>query len=285
MEAVILIIGVIIVAGIIYYLNYTPSSNTIRPKSAPGIHKFVAFHDKYKTLNEVQDALRVAGLESSNLIIGIDYTKSNLTSGLKTFGYCMHEISHTRMNPYQQVIRIIGKTLEVFDDDKLIPAYGFGDVTTTNKSVFPFFVDRACKGFEEVESRYKDITPKVTMAGPTNFGPIIREAITIVRELKAYHILVIIADGQISNEDDTRNAIIEASNYPLSIIVIGVGDGPWNLMRDFDDGLPTRKFDNFQFVDFHSVTVKSKNIEVDFAMHALMEIPDQFKVIHKLKML
>ena len=38
-------------------------------------------------------------------------------------------------NPYQSCIRVVGRTLEVFDDDKLIPVFGFGDATTHGKLI------------------------------------------------------------------------------------------------------------------------------------------------------
>jgi hypothetical protein len=222
--------------------------------------------DKFKTYAELQEGLRQAGLESSNLIVGIDFTKSNEWSGAKTFqGENLHRIREGRLNPYQQVIKIVGETLSVFDDDQLIPAFGFGDATTGDRAVFPFFVDHVCHGFHEVLARYNEVAPHVVLSGPTSFAPLIYEAIRIVKEAKSvcitynftriarltrvgvlfqYHILVIIADGQVTNEKETTDAIVEASKYPLSIIMVGVGDGPWDTMENYDDGLPQRKFDN-----------------------------------------
>jgi len=180
----------------------------------------------------------------------------------------------------------MGQTLEAFDDDQLIPIFGFGDATTKDKSVFPFMPDGSpCHTFKHVLKRYEEITPLVQLSGPTSFAPLIREVIAIVSEKKSYHILLIIADGQVDNVKDTSAAIIEASSYPISIVMVGVGDGPWDLMEKFDDELPQRKFDNFQFVPFHKTMERAENREVSFSVAALQEIPDQYAAVKQLGLL
>ncbi|XP_020407386.1 E3 ubiquitin-protein ligase RGLG1 [Zea mays] len=211
-------------------------------------------------LLQVTDALAQAGLESSNLIVGIDFTKSNEWTGKFSFhGRSLYHISNTP-NPYEQAISIIGRTLSKFDEDNLIPCFGFGDASTHDQDVFYFSPDeKPCNGFEEALDRYRELVPHLRLAGPTSFAPIIEMAMTIVEQSGGqYHVLLIIADGQVtrsvdtasgqlsSQEQKTVDAIVKASELPLSIVLVGVGDGPWDMMKEFDDNIPARAFDNFQ---------------------------------------
>ncbi|XP_030518656.2 E3 ubiquitin-protein ligase RGLG2-like [Rhodamnia argentea] len=264
--------------------------------------KFSKINDDYTSLEQVTDALARAGLESSNLIVGIDFTKSNEWTGARSFNRrSLHHIGDGH-NPYEQAIAIIGKTLSSFDEDNLIPCFGFGDASTHDQEVFSFYPDeRFCNGFEEVLTRYRELVPQLRLAGPTSFAPIIEMAITIVEQSGGqYHVLVIIADGQVTRSVDTSrgqlspqetstvDAIVKASDYPLSIILVGVGDGPWDMMKEFDDNIPARAFDNFQFVNF--TEIMSKNMdrsrkEAEFALAALMEIPSQYRATLELNIL
>ncbi|KAL2903438.1 E3 ubiquitin-protein ligase RGLG5 [Bienertia sinuspersici] len=309
--------------------SYAPPPSA-RPKKVLE-RKYSRIADNYRTLDEVTAALAHAGLESSNLIVGIDFTKSNEWTGAKSFNRrSLHHIGNDP-NPYEEAISIIGKTLSVFDEDNLIPCYGFGDASTHDQDVFSFYDDdRSCQGFEEVLSRYRELVPQLRLAGPTSFAPVIEMATTIVEQSGGqYHVLLIIADGQVSEaynrprygdvsgsetaakigvpvphqvtrsvdtqpgnlspqELKTIDAIVRASDYPLSIVLVGVGDGPWDMMREFDDNIPARAFDNFQFVNFTQIMSKHMDTskkQTEFALAALMEIPSQYKATLELGML
>ncbi|PIA44560.1 hypothetical protein AQUCO_01700273v1 [Aquilegia coerulea] len=278
-------------------------SNNVRPDAlSRSKSRYARINDNYNSLEQVTKALSQAGLESSNLIVGIDFTKSNEWTGARSFGRkSLHHIGDS-LNPYEQAISIIGRTLSAFDEDNLIPCYGFGDATTHDKDVFSFYPDdRPCNGFEEALARYRELVPQLRLAGPTSFAPVIDMAMGIVDNSGGqYHVLLIIADGQVTRsidtdngrlgpqEQDTINAIVRASNYPLSIVLVGVGDGPWDMMRQFDDNIPSRAFDNFQFVNFTNIMLRNTPTfkkETEFALDALMEIPSQYKATLELQLL
>nr|CDJ83213.1 Copine domain containing protein [Haemonchus contortus] len=241
------------------------------------------------SLDTLSDAMRKAGLENTNMIFGIDYTASNKYQGEDSFGgRSLHTIHPNITNPYQQVITILGRTLAPFASTGCIPVYGFGDAKTGDWSVFPLKQDGECRTLEEVLRVYNDVTPTVDLSGPTNFAPLIYQAMEICQKANDYHILVIIADGQVTNERATRRAIVQACQYPLSIIVVGVGDGPWEMMRVFDESLPKRPWDNFHFTEFHEIMRRASGPsegDVKLAVQSLLEIPDQYRCICELGLL
>lgn len=96
--------------------NCGMSSSKRRRPSGERARRFSPIPARFKTLAEVTKAVRVAGLESSNLIIGVDFTKSNLWTGAQSFegtlprltfvilfpGKSLHDLWAGRSNPYQR---------------------------------------------------------------------------------------------------------------------------------------------------------------------------------------
>lgn len=250
---------------------------------------FRRISDTIESFEQLQDALRRCGLESSQLCIGIDCTASNEYTGSKSFGgKSLHYLDPAGevQNPYEVAISIIGKTLATFDEDNLIPVYGFGDVRTKANSVFSFSAG-PCVGLDGALTAYRSAMPHVRLSGPTSFAPLIDQVCEDVRRNKEYTILLILTDGCVSSPTETEKAIIRASKLPISIVCIGLGDGPFDEMERFDDELPSRKFDNFQFVEANKIfnLVDSRQREVIFAIHALQEVPEQYRTIQKLGLL
>ena len=98
-----------------------------------------------------------------------------------------------------QVISILCETLAAFDDDRMIPTYGFGDVSSRSSGLFSFLPnDQPVHEFGNILQAYDSIASCVTLSGGTSFAPAINKAISIViNSGYQYHIVVIIADGQV----------------------------------------------------------------------------------------
>jgi uncharacterized protein with GYD domain len=97
---------------------------------------------------------------------------------------------------------------------------------------------------------------------------------------KMYHILLILTDGSIHDMRETKDIIVDCAEYPLSVIIIGIGeadfsnmvelDGDENVLRNTKGEAATR--DIVQFVDFNEF----KNGELNLlAEEVLREVPDQ----------
>ncbi|GAB4836681.1 hypothetical protein Ancab_001594 [Ancistrocladus abbreviatus] len=116
-------------------------------------------------------------------------------------------------------------------------------------------------------SAYATALHSVGLAGPTLFGKVINTAAEIAAQslssnTSKYYILLIITDGVLTDFQETVDALVRASDFPLSILIVGVGGADFTQMEILDAGnghrlesstgrIATR--DIVQFVPMHEV--------------------------------
>ena len=124
------------------------------------------------------------------------------------------------------------------------------------------------------------------MSGPTTFAPMICQAIEMSKETgNQYMILILLTDGDVSDMDADMKALQETSNYPLSVVAVGLGDGPFKRMRILEDSTSGRRFSNFHFVNFTKIELKAgtcESPEMMLATATMQEIPSQYASIERL---
>lgn len=91
---------------------------------------------------------------------------------------------------------------------------------------------------------------------------------------QAYSILLILTDGAVSDINGTQRAIAAASDAPLSIVIVGIGNADFSAMQFLDDfqaqeGGGAR--DICQFVEFS----RHASNKIALTQATLDEIPDQ----------
>ena len=229
-----------------------------------------------------------------NLTIGIDFTGSN--------GHYKDQPSYHYldggMNNYEKAIRSCGDIVAHYDNDQLFPVFGFGfcfidstlnnfdgKYTDFNYPINCNLENPQIKFIDGVLREYRNFITKIHLSGPTYFSPMINDLnFEVKNELQQgktmnYHILMILTDGLIDDMPETKDALVEASFLPISVIIIGIGDGNFGNMDILDaDEHPlydkkNRKADRdlVQFVPFNDF----KNNPQKLAEQVLEEIPRQ----------
>ena len=201
--------------------------------------------------------------------VAVDYTSSNLQ---KDYKIDLHHINKNaeRASPYQMAIRRIGNILQTYDSDKKYPLFGFGawgrfkgnssssDPTTSHafnvNTDMLYKLNEEVDGIDGLEKTYSESIAKLRenqifrLSGPTYFSGILKDAKQMAQESwnnyvfnkgkLEYFIFLIITDGAVSSQDmlPTINQIVDIATkgLPLSIIIVGVGKGPFDSMNLLD---------------------------------------------------
>ncbi|WOK93562.1 protein BONZAI 3 isoform X1 [Canna indica] len=224
-----------------------------------------------------------------NFMIAIDFTASNGDPRLPS---SLHFIDPSgRLNSYQQAIMGVGEVIQFYDSDRKFPAWGFGGRISYGSVSHCFNLNGSLEesevlGVEGIMSAYAMALHNVALSGPTLFGPVINKAADIAsRSLSTcpnkYYVLLIITDGVITDLQETKDAIVKASDLPMSILIVGVGGADYKEMEILDadngkrlesstDRVATR--DIVQFVPMRDM----QGSQVSVVQSLLEELPGQF---------
>jgi hypothetical protein len=133
---------------------------------------------------------------------------------------------------------------------------------------------------------YRQAIANLQLYGPTNFAEFIRTAAATARCAQVsqanqqYFVLLVLTDGVITDMEQTVAEVVSASDLPLSIIIVGVGNADFTAMDRLDaDDEPLRdtrgrvaQRDIVQFVPFSQFKAAGSE---RLAMEVLAEVPGQ----------
>lgn len=223
-----------------------------------------------------------------NFSVAVDFTASN---GDPQNPRSLHFLSQSGENQYTQAIKAVGEIIEPYDADKQFPGLGFGARIPPHGQVsFEFFLNLSsqpyCNGVQGVLDAYKIALQNVTLYGPTNFSPVINHVAQFAKAYqdgRQYFVLLILTDGAITDFDETKAAIVNASDLPMSIIIVGVGQEDFSEMEalDSDQGMlraygKVASRDIVQFVEMRKFSMSNGYWNQEgLAKEVLHEVPNQ----------
>ncbi|KAF3571655.1 hypothetical protein F2Q69_00063657 [Brassica cretica] len=193
-------------------------------------------------------------------------------------------------DPPQAIVEV-GEVIQFYDSDRRFPAWGFGGRTADGHVSHAFNLNGALYGdevvgVEGIMSAYSSALANVALAGPTLFSHVVDKAAhtasqSLSQNSPKYFVLLIITDGVLTDMAGTIDALVRASDLPLSVLIVGVGNTDFTQMEilDADKGrrlesstgrVATR--DIVQFVPMKDV----HSGQVSVVQALLEELPGQF---------
>ena len=246
-------------------------------KSKIEIYNYSKIYRHYSFIDYLKNGVTI------KLSIGIDFTSSNKPP---LDPNSLHYLGGG-MNDYESAIRACGSIVAYYDYNQLIPVYGFGAVVKGHRKVsmcfnINFKSNPQIYTIDNVINEYHNCFNNIILAGPTEFCPLIKkvnETIKKENDQLKYHILMILTDGIIVDQQQTIDALVEGSFLPLSVIIIGIGNDHFQEMIQLDgDDIPLvssngvkRMRDLVQFVPFN----KFRDDPNELAAQVLEEVPRQ----------
>lgn len=183
----------------------------------------------------------LAGGMDLSLMVAIDFTGSN--GHPNDFG-SLHHRDQQRLSPYLRAIRSIGDIVSSYDSDGHIPTYGFGAVVNGRVDhCFPLNLSQnpELPGVKGIEAAYHHILDNdlIQFSGPTLFQKVLSNSSAVAKRPWAqgkvhYNILLILTDGVINDMAQTIDALVAASQLPMSIIIVGIGTADFDQMEFLD---------------------------------------------------
>ncbi|KAK2194289.1 hypothetical protein NP493_1g12046 [Ridgeia piscesae] len=239
----------------------------INPKKKAKKHKYTnsgtirLLSSKVETQHTFLDYIQ-GGMDLS-FTVAIDFTASNGNPATST---SLHYYTPQQPSLYGHCLMAVGGIIQDYDSDKMFPALGFGAKIPPKGVVsHEFFLNGSsdnpyCQGIPGVLNAYYTSLQHVQLYGPTNFAPVINHVAKFAQAYtdgSHYFVLLILTDGIITDMPMTKQAIIDASRFPMSIIIVGIGNEDFSAMRELDSddriltvGRHSAERDIVQFVPF-----------------------------------
>ena len=196
------------------------------------------------------------------VVVAIDYGASN--GDPRNYESSHYLDPDGSLNDYQKALGKLVGILSKYDDDEKFPVWGFAaNFDNDESNCFPCGSSAEVDGVAGVMSAYKEplrSSEKLVMTEAKSYVQVINAASQHASQMfelaqssggQAYTVLLVLTDGSGVQISETVDALKDLIDTPLSMVFVGVGEGPFDEMEHLNDALKESGRDMVSFVQFN----------------------------------